>query len=164
MQNGHLDACNLLIKRGANIDAQTSSILEVAVQEGHVDIAAMLWPHCKAEKEQQSLESAISLAFHDIADFLIGTGEFEYQHLQANGTNLIMGEGFPERDTAAFQQWERFLFVRKEEQLPLNHLFFDYGLLLSSKADRNAGLRLVQLLLEGPTPMADVNCRIKTNG
>lgn len=75
-----------------------------------------------------------------------------------------MGDGFPERDTAAFQQWERFLFVRNEEQLHLNHLFFDYALLLSSKADRNAGLRLVQLLLEEPTPMADVNCRIKING
>lgn len=164
VQNDHLDACGLLIARGADIDAQNLSFLEVAVQGGHPDIVTMLWPHCKAEKEQRSLESAISLGFHDIADFLIGTGEFGYQHLQANGTDLPMGEGFPERDTAAFQQWERFLFVRNEEQLHLNHLFFDYALLLSTKADRNAGLRLVHLLLEKSNPMADVNCRIKING
>ncbi|KGO75095.1 hypothetical protein PITC_058470 [Penicillium italicum] len=49
-------------------------------------------------------------------------------------------------------------------RLHLNHLFFDYALLLSTKADRNAGLRLVHLLLEKSNPMADVNCRIKING
>ena len=100
VQNGQSDACSLLITRGANIDAQNFIILEIAVQGGHADIVALLWPHCKAENEQRSLESAISLGFHEIADFLIGTGEFGYQHPQANGTNLLMGEGFPERDCA----------------------------------------------------------------
>jgi ankyrin repeat protein len=164
VQYGQSDACRLLIARGANVKTQNFSILEVAVQRGHADVVALLWPHCEAEKEERSLESAISLGFHDIADFLIGTGEFDYQHSEADKTEFLMGDGFPKRDCAAFQEWENFLFFRREEQLHLNRLFFDYALLLSTKGDHNAGLRLAKLLLKEPNPMADVNCRIKING
>ncbi|CAI7613752.1 unnamed protein product [Penicillium viridicatum] len=164
VQYGQSDACRLLIARGANVETQNFRFFEVAVQRGHADVVALLWPHCEAEKEERSLESAISLGFHDIADFLIGTGEFDYQHSEADKTYFLMGDGFPKRDCAAFEEWESLLFFRREEQLHLNRLFFDYALLLSTKGDHNAGLRLAKLLLKEPNPMADVNCRIKING
>ena len=163
VQHGPSDACVPLITRGANIEAQSFSILELAVQQGHADIVALLRPHCKAEKEHRSLGSAISLGFHEIADLLIGTGELEYEDSHTNGADLIVREGFLERDCAAFQQWEIFIFGRRGKQLNLNHVFFDYALLLSAKADRNKGLQLMKLLLQEPNCMADVNCKIKIN-
>lgn len=164
VQHDQSGSCRLLVARGANIETRNFSILEVAVQRGHADIVALMCPHCKAGKELPSLESAIPLGIHDIADLLTRTGKFDYQCSQANGADLLMRDRFPERDCAAFQEWESFLFVRREGQLYLNRLFFDYALLLSTKVDHNAGLRLAKLLLKEPNPMADVNCRIKING
>lgn len=152
VQHDQSDASRLLVTRGANVETGNFSILEVAVQRGHADIVALLWPHCKAEKELRSLESAISLGFHEIADFLVRNGEFDYQHSQAYGTDLLTGNGFPKRDCAAFQEWESFIFARSEGQLHLNRLFFNYALLLATKADHNAGLRLAKLLLKEPNP------------
>lgn len=162
VQSGQADACRFLIARGAEVAAQNRSILEAAVHDGRTEIVALLWPHCNAEKEYRSLETAISMGFHEIADFLIETGGFEYQLSPATGTELLVKDGLPERKSAAFQQWERFLFVRRGQQLPWNHIFLDYALLLAAKADRNAGLRLMEFLL-GET-MADSNVKIKING
>ncbi|KAJ6178087.1 hypothetical protein N7519_008548 [Penicillium mononematosum] len=161
VQRGHLDACRLLIAHGARAEKQGQSILELAVQEGHTEIVKLLWPHSKMGTQHRCLETAISLGFHEIADFLIGTQAFEYQHLQAGDLEILKDDGFSRRDLAAFQQWERFIFVRRSEKLYLHHIFFDYALLLATKADRNAGLRLVNLLLEGNKPLADANCMIK---
>jgi ankyrin repeat protein len=154
-QNGQTEACRFLIAQGAGMEAQSPSILEVAVQGGHADVVALLWSHCDVVREHRSLESAISLGFHEIAHFLIETGRFEY--LDSEVTN----SGFPEPMSTSFQQWERFLFVRRGQELPLHHLFWDYALLLAAKADRNAGLRLVEFLLGDF--MANVNCKIMIN-
>ncbi|KAJ5157118.1 uncharacterized protein N7482_008218 [Penicillium canariense] len=161
VQSGQADACRLLIAEGASMERQKPGILEVAVQGEHTEVVELLWPHCGMEEKHRSLETAISLGFHGIADFLIGTGVFEYQHSPANGTKLLIEDGCPRRQLAAFQQWERFLFVRHGEKLHLHRTFFDYALLLAAKADRNAGLRLVNLLLEEREFMADANCKIK---
>ncbi|CAG8015554.1 unnamed protein product [Penicillium nalgiovense] len=160
VQKGHSDACRILIAQGACVGKQGHSILELAVQEGHTEIVKLLWPHSKMGTQHRCLETAISLGFHEIADFLIGTKAFEYQHLQASDLEILK-DGFSRREIAAFQQWERFIFVRRSEKLYLHHIFFDYALLLATKADRNAGLRLVNLLLEGNKPLADANCMIK---
>jgi hypothetical protein len=116
------------------------------------------------ERQHHCLESAISLGFHGIADFLVGTQVFEYQHSQASDIELLIKDGFSRREITAFQQWERFIFVRRSEKLNLHRIFFDYALLLATKADRNAELRLVNLLLGGEKPLADANCKIKING
>ncbi|CAP86462.1 Pc20g11330 [Penicillium rubens Wisconsin 54-1255] len=126
VQRGHLDTCRLLIAYRARTNKQEQSILELVVQEGHIEIVKLLWPHSKMGTQHRCLETAISLGFHEIADFLIGTQAFE-----------------------------------RSEKLYLHHIFFDYALLLATKADRNAGLRLVNLLLEGNKPLADANCMIK---
>ncbi|KAJ5199365.1 hypothetical protein N7472_004569 [Penicillium cf. griseofulvum] len=156
-----LDACRLLIAEGARVEYQGHSTLEFAVQKGHTEIVKLLWPHSHIGTQHRCLETAISWGFHEIADFLIGTQTFEYQHLQASDLEILKNDGFPRRDIAAFQQWERFIFVRRSEKLHMHHIFFDYALLLATKADRNAGLRLVNLLLEGNKPLADANCMIK---
>ena len=161
VQSGQEDACGFLISQGADLKAQGRSILDVAVQEGYTEIVALLWPHCSAGKEYHSLESAISLGFHEIADFLIETGEFGHQYSQTTGAELSVADGFPERDIAAFQQWERFFFVRRGQQLQLGPVFLGYALLLAAKADRNGGLRLMQFLLEETA--GDPNCKIKIN-
>ncbi|KAA8642611.1 hypothetical protein EYZ11_010110 [Aspergillus tanneri] len=161
VQRGHSDACRILIARGARVEGQSPSILELAVQEGHTRIVELLWPHCKVKRQHRCLETAISLGFHEIADFFVETRAFEYQHSQASDLEMLKKDGFPRRGIAAFQQWERFIFVRRSEKLHLHRIFFDYALLLASKADRNAGLRLVNLLLEGDKPLADANCIIK---
>ncbi|KAJ6153648.1 hypothetical protein N7470_006607 [Penicillium chermesinum] len=161
VQEGHLEACKFLIARGASVEEQIHNVLELAVQEGYAEIVELLWPHCEGERQYLCLETAISLGFHGIADFFIETRAFEYQHSQSSHLEMIQRYGFPARDIAAFQQWERFIFVRRFEKLPLNRIFFDYALLLATKADRNAGLRLVTLLLQGDTPLANPNCIIK---
>jgi ankyrin repeat protein len=161
VRKGHLDACKLLIAQGACVEMQGHSTLELAVQKGYTEIVKLLWPHSKMGTKHRCLETAISLGFHEIADFLIGTQAFEYQHLQDSDLEILKNDGFPRRDIAAFQQWERFIFARRSEKLYLHHIFFDYALLLATKADRNAGLRLVNLLLEGNKPLADANCMIK---
>ncbi|OQE01202.1 hypothetical protein PENVUL_c044G04241 [Penicillium vulpinum] len=162
VQGGQVDACRILIARGASVEGQRPSILELAVQQRHTEIVELLWPHCKAEREYRALESAISLGFHEIADFLVGTQEFEYQHSQANDIEMLIKDGFPSREIPGFfEQWERFIFVRRSEKLHLHRIFLDYALLLATKADRNAGIRLVNLLLEGEIPIADANCKIK---
>ncbi|KXG50188.1 uncharacterized protein PGRI_061550 [Penicillium griseofulvum] len=130
--------------------------IESAIQEG-CDINALdgneatpLWyaelawkrKDVASSNSQFEKETAISLGFHEIADFLIGTQTFEYQHLQDSDLEILQNEGFPRRDIAAFQQWERFIFVRRSEKLYLHRIFFDYALLLATKADHNAGLRI----------------------
>ncbi|PYH45894.1 ankyrin [Aspergillus saccharolyticus JOP 1030-1] len=107
------------------------SLLELAVQEGHAEIVKLLWPHREGMSHHRCLESAISLGFHDIAEFFVQTQVFE------------------------------FIFVRRWEKLHLHRIFFNYALLLAAKADRNAGIRLLTLLLEGDNPLADVNCTVK---
>lgn len=164
VQYGHVDACRLLISRGASVEGQTPGILELAVQGEHTEIVELLWPHSEGESRHRSLETAISLGFHGIADFLVGTRKFEYQDSQGNDIEMLIKDGFPWRDNSAFQQWERFIFVRHSEKLHLHRIYFDYALLLATKADRNAGLRLVNLLLTGENPMADVNCMINIAG
>lgn len=141
---------------------QNHSILAAVIQGGHAETVALLWPHCSVEKEYRSLESAISLGFHDIADSLIETGEFAHLHSRVNDTELPARDQFSERDSAAFQQWERFFFVRRGQPLPLNCVFLNYALLLAAKAERNAGLRLMEILL-GET-VADPSCKIKIKG
>jgi ankyrin repeat protein len=160
VQNGHSDACRILLARGACVEGQGPSILELAVQGEHTEIVELLCRHCKVERQHRCLETAISLGFHGIADFLVGTQVFEYQQSQASDIELLKKDGFSRRETTAFQQWERFIFVRRSEKLNLHRIFFDYALLLATKADRNAGLRLVNLLLGGEKPMADANCMI----
>jgi ankyrin repeat protein len=165
VQSGHSDACRILIARGARVEGQSPSILELAVQGEHAEIVELLWPYCEVERQHHCLESAISLGFHGIADFLVGTQVFEYQHSQASDIELLIKDGFSRREITAFQQWERFIFVRRSENLNLHRIFFfDYALLLATKADRNAGLRLVDILLGGEKPLADANCKIKING
>lgn len=161
VQRGHLNACRILIARGARVEEQRPSILELAVQKGHTKIVELLWPHCKGESQYRCLETAISLGFHGIADFFVETQAFEYQHSQASDLEILKKDGFPRRGIADFQQWERFIFVRRSEKLHMHRIFFDYALLLATKVDRDAGLRLVNLLLEGDCPLANPNCRIK---
>ncbi|KAE8323055.1 ankyrin repeat-containing domain protein [Aspergillus sergii] len=162
VQSGQAEACRFLMSLGATVEAQNPSILEVAVRGGHADIVALLWPHCNAERAYRSLESAISLGFHEIADFMIETGAFEYRNSEVSGTESLIKDGFPERESTVYQQWERFLFVRRGQELPLHRILCDYALLLAAKAGRNAGLRLVRFLLG--ESMADVNCKIVING
>lgn len=160
VQSGQLDACRILIARGARVEGQSTSILELAVQGEHTEIVELLWPYCKVESQHRCLETAISLGFHGIADFLVGTQVFEYQQSQARDIEILTRDGFSRRAVTAFQQWERFIFVRRSEKLNLHRIFFDYALLLATKADRNAGLRLVNLLLGGEKPLANANCMI----
>ncbi|GMG47200.1 unnamed protein product [Aspergillus oryzae var. brunneus] len=162
VQSGQPEACRFLMSLGAGRGPQNPSLLEVAVGGGYADIVALLWPHCNAEREHRSLKTAISLGFHEIADFLIETGAFEYQDSEVSGTESLIEDGSPERESTVFQQWERFLFVRRGQKLPLHRVFFDYALLLATKAGRNAGLRLVEFLLGESMP--DVNCKIMING
>jgi ankyrin repeat protein len=164
VQGGHSDTCKILIARGARVEEQIPDILEFAVQREHIDIVKLLWPHCKVERQHRCLETAISLGFHGIADFLVGTQEFEYQHSKPSDIEMLMKDGFSGREIAAFQHWERFIFVRQSEKLNLHRVFFDYALLLATKADGNVGLRLVNLLLEGEKPLANANCKINING
>jgi ankyrin repeat protein len=135
-------------------------MLLIAIRGQHAEIVELLWPYCKAERHHRYLETAISLGFHRIADFLVGTQAFEYRHSPSSDIELLIKDGFERPVFTAFQQWERFIFVRRSEKLNLHRVFFDYALLLATKADDNAGLRLVRLLLEGEKPLADVNCKI----
>jgi len=160
VQSGHSDACRILIARGARVEGQRPSILELAVQGERTEIVELLWPYCKVERQHRCLETAISLGFHGIADFLVGTREFEYQHSEASDIEVLRKDGFSRREVADFKQWERFFFVRRSEKLNLHRIFFDYALLLATKSDRNEGLRLVNLLLGEEKPLADVNCMI----
>jgi hypothetical protein len=64
------------------MEAQKTSILEVAAQGGHTEIVALLWLHCNAEREHLSQGSSISLGFHGIAIFSIETGEFKNSTLK----------------------------------------------------------------------------------
>lgn len=160
VQRGQADACRVLIARGASVVGQKPSILELAIQGEHTEIVELLWPHCKVERQHRCLETAISLGFHGIADFLVGTQEFKYQHFEASDIEILIKDGFSIRGIAAFQQWERFIFARRSEKLNLHRVFFDYALLLATKADRNVGLRLVNFLLGGEKPLADANCMI----
>ncbi|KAJ5543744.1 hypothetical protein N7513_007252 [Penicillium frequentans] len=43
-------------------------------------------------------------------------------------------------------------FVRRSEKLHLYRIFFNYALLLATKADCNAELQLVNFMLEGDEP------------
>ncbi|KAE8378272.1 ankyrin [Aspergillus bertholletiae] len=166
VKGGHVDACRILIARGARVEGQPSSVIDLAVQEGHIEIVKLLWPglYCTVERQHRHLETAISLGFHEIADFLAGTQAFNYQHFQTSDLEMLKEDGFSRREVAAFQQWERFIFVRRYEELRLHQIFFDYALLLATKADRNTGLRLVNLLLRSDKPLADANCVIKIDG
>ncbi|KAJ5753784.1 uncharacterized protein N7511_007937 [Penicillium nucicola] len=164
VHNGHIDACRTLIARGAIMDDDSQIILDLAIRGGHAEILELLWPYCKVETEYRCLERAVSLGFHDIADFLVGTGQFKYQLSDASEIEMIKKNGFQQQEMAAFQQWERYIFARGSEKIDLHRVFFDYALLLAAKADRNAGLRLVNFLLEGENPLADVNCMINVAG
>jgi hypothetical protein len=161
VSNGHADACRNLLARGARTEGHTSSILELAVRGGRIDVVRLIWSHCEVERNHHCLENAISLGFHEIADFLVGTRIFGYQHSDASHIDMLKKGGFSRRGDSAFQHWERFIFVRHSKKLHLHGIFFDYALLLATKADRNMGLRLVNLLLGGERPLADVNCMIK---
>ncbi|KAJ5736732.1 uncharacterized protein N7483_001857 [Penicillium malachiteum] len=143
--NGHLDACTVLVTRGAN--AMEPGLLELAVDQGHTKIVELLWPHCDLKISYHHLENAIAFGFHEIADCLV-KGE-------------ILKDGHSQ-DTGIIE--ERFIFVRRSESLQLHLTFFNYALVLAAKADRNSGIRLVNLLLEGDEPLADVNCMIKIDG
>ncbi|KAJ1714200.1 hypothetical protein NYO67_3658 [Aspergillus flavus] len=123
VQSGQPEACRFLMSLGAGRGPQNPSLLEVAVGGGYADIVALLWPHCNAEREHRSLKTAISLGFHEIADFLIETGAFEYQDSEVSGTESLIEDGSPERESTVFQQWERFLFVRRGQKLPLHRVF-----------------------------------------
>lgn len=160
VQKGHLDTCRILLSRGARLEEQRSRILEHAVEGGHTEIVQLLWPYCQGERQFRCLEVAISSGFHEIADFLVGTSAFEYQDSQLSGVQNLVEDGLPRRGTAAFQQWERFIFVRRSEKMKLHPLFFNYALVLAANADRNEGLRLVKFLLNGEKPLADTNCII----
>jgi ankyrin repeat protein len=162
--SGHVDACRTLIARGARVEEQTPSSLDHAIQTGHTEIVELLWPHCRVEKRHRYLDTAVSVGFHDIADLLVETREFEYQHSEAGVIEILKKDGFSTRGIAAFQQWERYIFVRRSAKLNLHRIFFDYALLLASKADRNVGLRVVNLLLGGEEALADVNCMINIGG
>ncbi|KAJ6004652.1 hypothetical protein N7540_013021 [Penicillium herquei] len=158
VKRGHPDACRKLIILGARAEPD---ILELAVQEGQTEIVELLWPHREGKIHYRWLETAISLGFHDIADFLAETRAFEKRYSYDSGLSIFNHEGFSARGISAFQQWERFIFVRRLENLHLDCAFFNYALLLASKADRNVGLRLVNLLLEGDHPLANSNCMIE---
>jgi len=163
VQGGHCDTCRNLIARGARVEEEGPSILEFAIQGEHIEIVEILWPHCKEKRQHRCLETAVSLGFHGIADFLVGTQHFEYQHSEPIDIGVLIEDGFSGREIAAFHHWERFIFVRHPEKLNLHRVFFDYALLLATKADRNSGLRLVNLLLTGEKPLADANCKININ-
>ncbi|GMF75684.1 unnamed protein product [Aspergillus oryzae] len=139
VQSGQPEACRFLMSLGAGRGPQNPSLLEVAVGGGYADIVALLWPHCNAEREHRSLKTAISLGFHEIADFLIETGAFEYQDSEVT--------------ISVRATWAEAAFASR---------IFDYALLLATKAGRNAGLRLVEFLLGESMP--DVNCKIMING
>lgn len=155
-QHGQTEACKYLIAQGAGSELQCPNILEVAVKGGHADVVAVLWPNCNAAREYLALETAISLGFHEIADFLLENGGFRYRE-----TDCIEKGGFPKRPSSAFQQWERFFFVRHKQKLPMDRVYLDYALLLAAKAERNTGLRLSDYLLR--EYLVDANSQIKIN-
>ncbi|KAJ6016558.1 hypothetical protein N7540_011149 [Penicillium herquei] len=161
VKSGHPDACRKLILLGACVE---QGILELAVQEGQTEIVKLLWPHCGEIIHYHCLETAISLGFHDIADFLAETGAFDSQYCHDKDFPMLNPEGFSGWSISTIQQWERFIFVRRLENLQLYCVFFNFALLLASKADCDAGLRLVNLLLEGDDPLADANCTIRIEG
>ena len=158
VHRGQAEACRFLMSLGAGMKGRNSGILEVAAGRGHMNIVQLLWPHCNAAREYLSLETAISLGFHEVADFLIETGAFGDKNSDVTVPELPMKYKFVERGSTAFQQWERFLFVRRGQELRLHRVFLDYALLLATKADRNTGLRLVEFLLR--ESMVDVNRKI----
>ncbi|KAF3400195.1 hypothetical protein F1880_008358 [Penicillium rolfsii] len=164
VQKGHLDACKILLSRGARLEGGRSRILELAVERGYIEIVQLLWPYCQGERQFRCLELAVSSGFHEIADFLIGKSAFEYQNPQLSDVQNLLEGGLPRRGTAAFQQWERFIFVRRSENMKLHPLFFNYALVLAANTDRNEGLRLVNILLNGENPLADANCMINVDG
>jgi ankyrin repeat protein len=155
-QHEQTEACKYLIAQGAGSELQRPNILEVAVKGGHADVVAVLWPNCNAAREYLALETAISLGFHEIADFLLENGGFRYCE-----TDCVEKGGFPERPSSAFQQWERFFFVRHKQKLPMDRVYLDYALLLAAKAERNTGLRLSDYLLR--EYLVDANSQIKIN-
>ncbi|KAJ5723058.1 hypothetical protein N7488_001093 [Penicillium malachiteum] len=157
--NGHLDACTVLLAEGAN--PREPEILEHAVHQGHTKIIELLWPHCDPKVHYRYLENAITSGSHDIADSLVKSGRFKDRYSQDTGIiEMLDREGFSRQGNTAFQQWERFIFVRRSENLQLHPTLFNYALILAAKADRNSGVRLVNLLLRGDNALADVNCRI----
>ncbi|KAJ5709933.1 hypothetical protein N7493_009525 [Penicillium malachiteum] len=163
VMNGHLDACTVLLAEGA--DAKEPEILEHAVHQGHAKIIELLWPHCEPKVHYRYLENAITSGSHDIADSLVKSGIFKDRYSQDTGIiDMLDKEGFSKRGNTAFQQWERFIFVRRSENIQLHPTLFNYALILAAKADRNSGMRLLNLLLGGDNPLADVNCRIKIHG
>lgn len=118
---GYFHACELLLALGATIMPGYHSALDTAIKRGHAHIVELLWPHCSGEPDFCTLENAISLGFHTIADFLLESGDFLQSPSQNN--QEFEAYGFPGRGCEVFQQWERFFFARREQHLRMNPLF-----------------------------------------
>lgn len=154
---GNPDACRLLIDRGAVVKGD--EILQSPIRGNHIELVELLWPHGQWKDTYDFLETAVSLGYHEIADFFVQTGAFKYENLQAS--EILKEAGFSTySDDVNFDQWERFIFARRSESLDLHPMFFCHALILACKPHRNAGLRLVNALLEGETPLATADCEI----
>ena len=156
VEKGDIDTCKFLVDRGALVDGQ--QMLHRAVSENRLQIVELLWPHGQWENKHKFMEIAVSSGHHDIADFFVQTGAFKHDNSTANG---IFHEVSTDIDDERFRQWERFILARRSEALDLHPMFFNYALTLATKPRRNAGLRLVNALLEGDTPLATADCEIK---
>lgn len=148
VEEGKEAFCELLVTRGAQIEVHGTSILNIAVQRGNARIVKLLWPFCNPTREYLALESAISLGFHEIADFLIDTGEFRYLNVDFNARVSFQGEGFPVRSPLVVEEWGRFIEHRDALRLlNVNRKYFAYALLLAAKAEHSAGATFVEFLL-----------------
>lgn len=159
--SGQEVACSFLIAQGVKIGRQSVSVLQAAIDGGHIEVIATILPYCNVEGEYRLLEDAISLGFHDIADILIETENFQFLLYKDGGPEISHTGGFPGRKCNDFRQWERFLSVRCHPSLPLDNLYFEYGLILAASASHNSGLRMARGLLQKTG--INVNRRIRIN-
>ncbi|KAH7383520.1 ankyrin repeat-containing domain protein [Cadophora sp. MPI-SDFR-AT-0126] len=159
--SGQLEACRFLIEKGAVLNLTQMSEgtpLCSAVEKGNTAVVALLLPHCNARWEFQTLERAICLGFHEIADLMLSSGILRYP---CNGTGTLpyhVGSVMVRPNTLS--HWQRFIFDRPDRLAALDPLYLEYLLVGGARAGEE-GLHVIEFLLQ--EGKVDVNCRVRVD-
>jgi hypothetical protein len=156
--NGHLEDCRFLIESGAKLklpEAPQISPLYSALGYDRLAVVTLLFPYCDPWWEFQVVERAISKGYYDIADFLLGSGQFMFNRDKTTSPNIV---GASKPDFATAQNWRQFILDRPDRLVALDPLYVEYAL-VTGMMEHGKAWDMIEFILK--TIKVNINCRVK---